>query len=94
MTAIECWLFIVHMRAGWVDGVWSLGANIFTLIQDAAAGDSGAPLFTIGKVSQDGEKTGETLIGIHSGGDNPFGANALKKQVFLPKWYARVRNAF
>ena len=35
--------------------------------------------------------TGETLIGIHSGGDNPSAFKHVERgTVFLPKWYARV----
>ena len=68
----------------------------FYIIQDAAAGDSGAPLYSIGTFNNvTGEKTGETLIGIHSGG---FGQSAFvvvlrlakSGKTALAKWYARV----
>jgi len=63
---------------------------------DAAAGDSGAPLYSIGTFNNEtGEKTGETLIGIHSGGrgQSAFGQVlrlAESGKTFLAKWYARV----
>ena len=41
--------------------------------------------------SSTGEKTGETVIGILSGGDNPSAFVSVQRgKVFLPKWYARV----
>ena len=49
-------------------------------------------MYSIGKFDNStGEKTGETLIGIHSGGDNPSAFKHVERgTVFLPKWYARV----
>ena len=69
---------------------------MFYIIQDAAAGDSGAPLYSIGTLNNEtGERTGETLIGIHSGGlgQSAFGQVlrlANNGKTFLAKWYARV----
>ena len=48
-------------------------------------------MYNIAEESEDGnEKHNETLLGIHSGGDNPFIAARLKKKTY-PKWYIRVR---
>ena len=45
--------------------------------------------------SSTGEKTGETVIGILSGGDNPSAFVSVQRgKVFLPKWYARVSISF
>ena len=68
------------------------GPNNF-ILQDAAPGDSGAPLYTVGEESTDGgEVSGRILIGIHAGGDSDFVANSLKKgKLFFPKWWIRVR---
>jgi hypothetical protein len=60
-------------------------------IQDAAPGDSGAPLYTLGDSSRPGEISGRYLIGIHSGGKDEFVATRLQRgNVFFPKWWIRV----
>ena len=60
-------------------------------LQDAAPGDSGAPLYTLGDSSASGEISNRYLLGIHSGG-NGFSAVRLQRgNVFFPKWWIRVR---
>ena len=60
-------------------------------VQDAAPGDSGAPLYTLGNNSRPGEISGRYLIGIHSGGKDEFVAIRLQRgNVFFPKWWIRV----
>ena len=60
-------------------------------IQDAAPGDSGAPLYTLGNNSRPGEISDRYLIGIHSGGKDGFVAARLQRgNVFFPKWWIRV----
>ena len=60
-------------------------------LRDAAPGDSGAPLYTLGDNSASGEISNQYLLGIHSGGTG-FSAVRLKRgNVFFPKWWIRVR---
>merc|ERR1712062_149624 len=66
---------------------------------DASPGDSGAPLFNNATVNEETkEKTGETLLGIHSGGQTIFLAINVQReqqkpelgQKLFPKWWVRV----
>jgi hypothetical protein len=69
-------------------GIYSFYNNF---IQDAAPGDSGAPLYTLGDNATSGEISGQYLIGIHSGGKDEFVATRLQRgNVFFPKWWIRV----
>ena len=65
--------------------------GLFSFVQDAAQGDSGAPLYTLGTETES-EITGRKLIGIHSGGEDRSACSAVKKdnKVFYPKWWVRV----
>ena len=59
-------------------------------IQDAAPGDSGAPLYTLGDNSTSGEISDRYLLGIHSGGAG-FAAILLQRgNVFFPSWWVKV----
>ena len=59
-------------------------------LQDAAPGDSGAPLYTLGDNSTSGEISDRYLLGIHSGGAG-FAAILLQRgNVFFPSWWVKV----
>ena len=62
------------------------------LIQDAAEGDSGAPLYTLGKMDpKTQERTESKLVGLHSSGLSVFVFKSLRRQgIILPKWNIRV----
>ena len=68
--------------------------NILFLTQDVGQGDAGAPLFTFDKaLSTPEEQVGQTLIAIHSGGDDSLSGRCVKKENchFYPKWWTKVK---
>ena len=62
------------------------------LIQDAAEGDSGAPLYTLGRMDPSTkERTESKLVGLHTSGLPAFVFESLRKKgIILPKWNIRV----
>ena len=65
-----------------------------SILQAAAAGDSGAPLLNIAKENEETkERLGETLLAIHSGGDSAFVATRVtgSRRKIYPQWWIRVR---
>jgi len=57
---------------------------------DAAPGDSGAPLYTLGDNSASGEISNQYLLGIHSGGTGSSAVRLKRGNVFFPKWWIRI----
>ena len=73
----------------------SINITIYSIqiqIQDAAEGDSGAPLYTLGKMDpKTQERTESKLVGLHSSGLSVFVFKSLRRQgIILPKWNIRV----
>ena len=62
------------------------------LIQDAAEGDSGAPLYTLGRMDpKTQERTESKLVGLHTSGLPAFVFQSLRKKgIILPKFNVRV----
>jgi len=62
------------------------------LLNDAAEGDSGAPLYTLGRMDPSTkERTESKLVGLHTSGLPAFVFKSLRKKgIILPKWNIRV----
>ena len=81
-----------------LDLIKNLGYLLYAYIVDSfilqapCPGDSGAPLLSIGEENKEtNERLGQTLLGIHSGGDNTCIAKGLFRRKTYPQWWIRVR---
>ena len=81
------WTSIRHYRVGNCTNHISYKPFVF---QDAGAGDSGAPIYTLGN-ELPSERTNITLVGLHAGGlSTQSGRDLQRAKVFFPKWNVRV----